>query len=348
MRAPTVPQARARIQGLLSEWLGNPDLRLTSTRGAVGVDFTLSWRGQTLAIQYKPAADAASAKSGLARLVESVRRAGKRTIPILAVPYMGEVGQRPCDEAGVGWLDLSGNASIRAAGLVINVKGRENLFKRRGRPASAFAPKAARVARQLLIHPDESLVQRDLAELAELGPGYTSKVVRRLEAEGLLVRDDEGRVRTSDPALLLDAWSQDYDFDKHRIVRGYIAARNADRLAESIAGALRKADLQHAATGLTGAWLLTRFAAHRLATFYLDDAGLQLLEDQSGFREEARGANVWLVVPNDDGVYQGAERRGNVTCAHPAQVYLDLLAHPERAKDAAQELRKRLFSGEWT
>jgi hypothetical protein len=32
-------------------------------------------------------------------------------------------------------------------------------------------------------------------------------------------------------------------------------------------------------------------------------------------------------------------------CAHPVQIYLDLLAHPERAKEAAEELRKRLLPG---
>jgi len=34
-------------------------------------------------------------------------RIRKRTVPLVAVPFMGEVGRKACEEAGVDWLDLS-------------------------------------------------------------------------------------------------------------------------------------------------------------------------------------------------------------------------------------------------
>ena len=58
------------------------------------------------------------------------------------------------------------------------------------------------------------------------------------------------------------------------------------------------------------------------------------------FREDARGANVWLVVPNDEGVFHGASTTNEeIICVHPVQAWLDLHAHPERAEAVAQELR---------
>jgi hypothetical protein len=71
----------------------------------------------------------------------------------------------------------------------------------------------------------------------------------------------------------------------------------------------------------------------------LDPEDLDLL----GFREEPRGANLWLVFPNDAGVFQEAKEVDRIRVAHPVQVYLDLLAHPERAKEAAGQLRKDLL-----
>jgi len=62
------------------------------------------------------------------------------------------------------------------------------------------------------------------------------------------------------------------------------------------------------------------------------------------FREESRGANVWLVVPNDDGVFQGTQTKEELVCVHPVQVYLDLKGHPERSAEAADRLRQNLFS----
>ena len=65
-----------------------------------------------------------------------------------------------------------------------------------------------------------------------------------------------------------------------------------------------------------------------------------------GFRDEERGENVWLVVPNDEGVFFGAEERDGIRCAHPVQVYVDLKGHPERSAEAAMELRKKMRSGD--
>ncbi len=65
--------------------------------------------------------------------------------------------------------------------------------------------------------------------------------------------------------------------------------------------------------------------------------------DGLGFREDERGANVWLVVPNDAGVFQGASDHDGVRCVHPVQAYLDLKQHPERANEAAEQLRAELI-----
>ena len=76
---------------------------------------------------------------------------------------------------------------------------------------------------------------------------------------------------------------------------------------------------------------------------YLERQPAAQLLERLGFREEGRGANTWLVVPNDSGVFDGAAPVDGVNCVHPVQVYLDLRGHPERADEAAEELRGRLL-----
>ncbi len=341
MGPPSEAQAHRIVEKLLSEWLGTDAPQLEESRQ--GADWSSKWKGRTLLIEYKRSTEATSINGAIAQVLSHAKRAGKRAVPIVAVPYMGEVGQRLCAEAGVDWLDLSGNASIRVDGLVIQVRGNENRFKRLGRPSTAFSPKAARITRQLLIHPDTPLLQKELAEMADLGAGYTSKIVHRLEEDGLLLRSDDGRVKPKDPALLLDAWSEQYAFHKHHVVRGHVAARTSDALLKKVSSALRASETRHAATGLAGAWLLTKFATFRVTTVFVEAAGPDVLMEAAGFREEPRGANTWLVVPNDEGVFHGATPKHGVVCAHPVQVYLDLLNHPERAQEAAEEVRKLLL-----
>ena len=101
--------------------------------------------------------------------------------------------------------------------------------------------------------------------------------------------------------------------------------------------------MDYAATGLAGAWLLNQFAGFRLVVFYVGQMPSSEARQEMGFHEQQRGENVWLVVPNDEGVFHDAAEREGIRCVHPVQVYLDLKSHPERSEEAAEQLRRKLL-----
>ena len=261
----------------------------------------------------------------------------------MATNYLGEVGRQLCAEAGGCWLDLSDNAHLVGPGLRVSVEGKSNRFKQPGRPRSVFAPKSSRIARWLLIEPERAFTQRELARTSGLDEGFTSRIVGQLEEQRLVVRDADGAVKVADYDALLEAWREVYDFSKHHIVRGHIAARSSDEVLRRMSEHLKRDNLEHAATGLAGAWLLNQFAGFRLVVFYVTQILSAEAAQAMGFHEEQRGENVWLVVPNDQGVFQGAAERNGIRCAHPMQVYLDLKHHPERSTEAAEQLRQNLL-----
>ena len=114
--------------------------------------------------------------------------------------------------------------------------------------------------------------------------------------------------------------------------------RSGEQAMRKIATVLTDED--YVATGLGGAWYLDHFALFRTASVYLREEPNEELFSQLSFTPEARGANVWLIVPNDEGVFQGKTRsKEGVMCAHWVQIYVDLAAHPERSKEAAEHLR---------
>jgi hypothetical protein len=295
-------------------------------------------------IEWRSSGDATHVASALDQLRTSARRAPKRAIPLVVVPFMGSVGSELCEKAGVAWLDLSGNAHIVAPAVRVHVQGRPNRFKRKGRPSTVFAPKSARIARWLLIHAEEAFSQRELARATGVDEGLTSRIVKRLEQDELVARDDRGAVRVAKPDALLDAFREAYDFNKHAVTHGHVAARSGDALLGGLTDSLKRRDVEYAVTGLGAAWLWSRFAAFRLLTVYLHEPASPSLLAEIGFREESRGANVWLVVPNDEGVFHGASEREGVPCVHPVQVYLDLKDQPERAGEAATKLRSELLN----
>jgi hypothetical protein len=189
------------------------------------------------------------------------------------------------------------------------------------------------------MEPDKAITQRELAQSADMDEGFTSRIVAKLEEDNLIIRNKEGAIKPRDPDLLLDAWREEYDFEKHVIIRGHVPARSGSVLAHVLADEFKKTAVYHAATGLAAAWLMDRFAGFRITTFYLREGPSPELLERISFRKDEQGANTWLVIPADEGFFHGSSVFDGVLCVHPVQTYLDLKGHPERSEEAAESLR---------
>ena len=238
-------QLEREVPKRLAELLAVPPTRVMVSRRPAAerrqpgaVDLLVSVAGFHFVVECKVSGQAASVALAVRSVKAFVGQSRKNSLPLVAVPYMGDVGRRLCEEAEVCWLDLSGNAHLVAPGLRVNIEGKPNQFKRPGRPRSLFAPKSSRLARWLLIEPDRAFSQRELAKVADLDEGYTSRIVRQLEEVRLISRDSSGAVKVADFGAMLDAWREVYDFSRHHIVRGHIAARSSDDVLRQLAGQL--------------------------------------------------------------------------------------------------------------
>ena len=343
MRALSEKEAIFKIPAILARLLEIPEKHVTfeKARGATAPEVVLRAGKYTFLVEFKSSGAKAPLQLALVQIEEERKALGQNVIPLLVVPYMGETGRQICDEHEVAWLDLSGNAHVKAAGLLIHIEGKPNFFKSAGRPASVFAPKSSRITRQLLIEPGKAFTQRELSRVTGLDEGHTSRIVRRLEEDRLIIRDKQGSLKPCDPNQLLDAWHEAYDFSRHRLIKGHIAARSGDELLHRAAGILHQHKIDSSATGLAAAWLFTRFASFRIVTFYFAGLPDENVMHALNFREDERGANTWLVLPNDEGVFQGSQVRDGIRSVHPVQIYLDLKGHPERASEAASMLRQQ-------
>ena len=257
-------------------------------------------------------------------------------IPVLIVPYMTPAGARAAAKEDLSWIDLSGNANVRRDDLYVHVEGKPNKYPTRGPTSSPFAPRSSRIAHVMLLDPGRWWRQVELADRLSLDDGYVSRIVRRLEDEKFLERDRKA-VRPRDPELLLDAWLDDYRFNRHDLVVGHATGSGID-LARTLDARLRDAEIDHAFTGLASAWTISGFVRFRLNSVYVA-GNPRDAADAIELRRHQRGANVQLIGPDDDGVFLGRRDVSELPCVSPVQTYLDLHHLPERAQDAAEELR---------
>lgn len=312
-------------------------------RGNDQLDLILEAGSHVWVIEVK----SSSSPGTVAATADQLRRYVANAVPgsaaLLVVPYMTKAGAEAAAQRHLNWIDLSGNARLRDHDLFVWVEGKPNRFPKRGRPSSPFAPKSARATRLMLIDPGRWWRQKDLAEATELDDGHLSRVVRRLDEDELL--DHRGsEFRPRHPGLLLDAWADDYRFDRHDVVVGHMTGNGAE-LASKLTSRLMDADLQHAFTGLPAAWALDKHSRFRLCSVYVE-GDPRTAAATIDLRRNEKGANVQLIGPDDDGVFEGQRQVGGLLCVSPVQIYLDLLHLPERAKEAAAQLREdqRLWS----
>lgn len=295
---PSKQKAIREIAARLAELVGvdRSEVRIETVRNARQIHRRIAAGPFTFVVVWKGSGLVAHVASAIKQF-QSYAAEIDGKLPLVAVPFMGDTGRELCAEAEVAWLDLSGNAKIFAPGLRILVEGKPNKFKRRGRPSSVFAPKSSRITRWLLMNPHKALTQRKIARATDTDEGYTSKIVSKivsklvskLEQDGLIVKNERGAIKPRDPDLLLDAWRETYDFSKHHIIRGHIAARSGEVLLKQLSDVFETTSVKYAATGPAAAWLLDRFAGFRTTTFYLADDPSPALLDAVAFREEERG-----------------------------------------------------------
>ena len=347
MRVPqekyAVEQAVQRLIDLLSVSVGSAEISYEETVASVPTsDVSVRIGSYVFALCWSYSGALGQIAHAVDRIVIMKGSFADSSIPVLVVPFMGESARECCRQSGVSWFDLSGNAWITAPGLYVHILGHKNLYRRPGRPNSAFSPRGSRLARWLLMNPGEMVLQRSLAASTGLHEGHVSRIVARLIEMGLVERGAKG-IRVTNAERLLDAWRDEYRFDRHTRVRGHISVGMGDRMDQILDRKLSDTGHQYAFTGLAAAWRMTRWSGHRLTTLYLAGMPTQDLLDSLGFRQEPSGANTWIVVPNDEGVFDGAASVDGIQCVHPLQAYLDLKDHPERSDEAAEELRRRLL-----
>lgn len=331
-------EALRRLPRLLADLLDEPDVELAREERLADSRVDLlarDGRGRQWAIEVKSSSRPGQVERAASQL-HALRDAG--AISVLVVPFMSKAGADAAERAGLNWIDLSGNAHIRAENLHVWVQGRPNEFRSPGRPSSPFAPKSARVSRVLLLDPSRWWRQKDLAAATGLDDGNVSRIVRRLDEELLLERR-ERELRPRDPNLLLDTWAQDHRFDRHDIVPAHLSGTGIE-LARGLGDHLAGLEVRHAFTGLAAAWAIDQFARFRLTSVYVE-GDPRAVADRLEIRQEPKGANVQLVGPDDVGVFAGEQDHAGLHCVSAVQIYLDLLHLPERAEEAARHLRER-------
>lgn len=264
--------------------------------------------------------------------------------PILVVsPYLSPRSREVLEAAAINYLDLTGNARIAVdyPGLTVRTEGAQREPTPRRRPERGISGAAAgRIIRALAdFTPPYSVTQ--LAKLADVSAGYSSRTLQALEREALIQRDKRGTVEEVDwPAMLRRRGNSVALFDKRRTTT-YIARRGVERTLDALSGI---DDQGYAITG--------SFAAARIKAVTAP-VGLAVYSPTPGALVAAlnllpaeQGADVRLVRPADDGVFARLSTSDRIRWVAPSQVVLDCLGGTGRMPQQGEAVLEWMIENE--
>ncbi len=302
-------------------------------------------RPHLLICDYKSNGQPRYARSALLELRNYVAHQAAQATPVFIAPYISPAVRQLCEEKGVGFLDLEGNARIAFGGVFIErvVTGKPVAEQRELK--SLFRPKSAQVLRAMLREPGRAWRVTELSEFSGVSLGHVSNVRTGLIDREWARASDDGLILSA-PDALLDAWRDSYTAPPGERLRFYTPLHGS-ALEDAARSALRADDApgRAAFASFSAAQWLSPYGRAGTQYFFADDAGLRKLQAALKLTPTWKGENVVVTVPKDLGLLvDTVEPAPGAVCTSPIQTYLDLSIAGERGAEAAEHLRQERLS----
>ncbi|MEV0342125.1 hypothetical protein AB0H49_24160 [Nocardia sp. NPDC050713] len=255
---------------------------------------------------------------------------------MLVARYLSASTRRRLEEAGISYVDATGNMLLRAdeAAVFISANGADtDPWRGPGRPRGTLQGEpAAKVVRALLDF-QRAWKIRHLIDTADVATGSAYRVLEFLEQEALIAREGSG-VTVPNWVALLRRWSEDYQFLHTNKITRWIAPRGLPAFLDVVSSSEVSG---YAVTGSIAAAEWESYAPPRSAMIYAQDP--EGAAAAWGLRATDTGANVLIAAP----AYPVLLARSDVAprgirMASAAQVATDLINGPGRAPSEAKEL----------
>jgi len=266
----------------------------------------------------------------------------KGDYPVVIAPYISEQGQKVCKEAGIGYIDLTGNVFLRFNSVLIEKVARgKTISKARKRAASKapFSPKSSRILRVLLENPERTWTFLTLSQEAQVNI-RTAFVVTELLKEKAFIGKKRGAISLIKPKELLDYWAENYNYQSNRMLTYFSFSRTFEEFKKNLFKSSDEKSIDYAFTLHSRATLVAPFVRFEDVHLYIKGKP-EVWEKELNLKPVESGGTVHLLVPYDEGVFYNRQEVDKLFVVCNTQLYIDLVSYPTRGREQAEFLRKQ-------
>jgi len=246
--------------------------------------------------------------------------------PLLIAPELSPRVLELCHRKRLAAVDLNGRAYIRAAGILVDrrpLPGRD--FRFQLEPRNVFVGKSARIIRTLLTDRDRTWSQSELVDCTKASSGLVSRIVQHLISQGFIEKKSAREFHLKDPLELVDAWVKADDFNRRTTTARYTTFGGSPiDVARQLHTWAGEQSVPIAFTQWIAAWLRHPYTEPVVTSAYVARLPEAATLERLGLRPVTDAGNVWLLVPDDEGVFLEARSIEGLPLASDAQIYLDL------------------------
>lgn len=261
--------------------------------------------------------------------------------PLLIAPELSPRVLELCHRRRLAAVDLNGRAYIRAPGILVDrrpLPGRD--FRFQLEPRNVFVGKSARIIRALLTDRDRIWGQSELVDRTKASSGLVSRIVQHLISQGFIEKQTPREFRLSNPLELIDAWVKADEFNRRTTTTRYTTFGGSPiEVAHQLHTWAGEQSVPIAFTQWIAASLRHPYTEPVVTSAYVLRLPEAAMLERFGLRPVADAGKVWLLVPDDEGVFIETQKIQKLPLATDAQIYLDLQHTGLRGPDQAAALR---------
>ncbi len=281
-------------------------------------------------------------------LVARARRS--RRIPLLVAPFLNPEMRKQCKEAGVRYLDLSGNVWIETPSVLLEKEASRNLYPHQAKRRSPFADRASLILRFLSTESRPASMGR-IGSATGLDSGYVSRIVRSAVDLRYATLMSDGQVRLINHEAMLGDWAAIYSWRRNPC-SSFFMKEPSESLPGRLRAALARASKGRCALTMHGGNnRVAPFVAYGIWHLYVDRPQLEreLAEALHLERVPEDAGNVAILTPYyRSSVFFNARTVEGLEAVSDLQLYLDLRHYPVRGVEASEEILARRLRPGWS
>lgn len=260
-------------------------------------------------------------------------------IPIIISRYLSPEKRELCRDAGVYYMDLSGNIFLEHKGIYIERDGFPNLFPEKRNGRNPFSDKASLILRAMLSDVKKAWGVREIAQAVKLDPGFVSRMSKELEKRGYVIRE-KAKIKPSAPEEILRDWCGFYDFRKNIQKKYFFMAKGPGEILDKIRGIKIDEKIKYALGLHAGASVVAPHAVYNEVHIYIQkEKNINFFAHRFDLNEVDQGANIIFCLPYyKKSVFYDMQKIDRLNIVSDIQLYLDLYKYPIRGFEQAEHL----------